>query len=272
MSNFNWKSILITIIAVAVGRFFGANLLFPAVAGLTTYWVISKFGSDDAKKYQTTLAFIAGQTGWMIAGFLMTSFISTSKSADFLIFDIAVGVGFILMLIINPKKWVFIAIFLYEILSVIINISEATKGTSQELRALGTHIAIRVGIIISLFIAMNSDKETLLTITAEQSKERPSGFWGTEKGHLFLVIIVLIGLIGSIFFYLRGTGQEVEDCSMTWNGARFVSGYPANKTNYDSMGITNTTHTIYFPKNINQEDFLKILNSSTDEMRKICPF
>lgn len=272
MSHFSWKSILITVVAIGVGRLMGANLFFPAIAGLITYFTISKFGNENSKKYQTVLALIVGHTVWMIAGYLTISLLKPTKNIDFLLFDISICIAFVLMLVMNPKKWVFILIFLYEFVSLIINTSDAVKGSSNEFRALITHIIIRLGIIGGLVFAIKSDNKPVVSVIAEDSKKSSEKTGLSEGSHLMMVVCVLAILIGGVFFYLRGGSHVIEDCSMTWNGTRFISGYPANKNNYDSIGITNTTHTIYYPKNINQEDFLKTLNSSVDEMRKICPF
>lgn len=272
MSHFSWKSIVIAVVTIVVGRLMGANLFFPAITGLITYFAISKFGNENSKRYQTTLALITGHTVWMIAGYLTISLLKPTRNIDFLLFDIAICIAFVLMLVMNPKKWVFILIFLYELVSLIINTSDALKSSSNELRALITHIIIRVGIVGSLIFAIKSDSNSIESVITEDSKKSSEKTELSEASHLMIVVCILAIFIGGVFFYLRGGSQIIEDCSMTWNGTRFVSGYPANKNNYDSIGITNTTHTIYYPKNINQEDFLKTLNSSTDEMRKICPF
>lgn len=229
MTNLNWKSVLIGIAAIIIGKIAGMNLVVPAITGLLTYWAIDKFGNDNAKKYQTTVAFITGHTAWMVTGFLVVSFLKIPKNVDFLIFDIAIGVAFALLLIMNPKKWVFILIFLFEIVSVIINLSDVPNVNKQEVVALLTHIGIRVGIVVTLLVAIYSNtaqkpislpsevsSAAPLTIQASNSPaekvvkvnltphldEKPVNSSSSEATHLFMVILGLIVIIGGLFFYL----------------------------------------------------------------------
>ena len=229
MTNINWKSVLIGIAAIIVGKIAGMNLVVPAITGLLTYWAIDKFGNDNAKKYQTTVAFITGHTAWMVTGFLVVSFLKIPKDVDFLIFDIAIGVAFALLLIMNPKKWVFILVFLFEIVSVIINLSDVPNVNKQEVVALLTHMAIRVGIVVTLLIAIYSNTsprpissplETPSTppVTTQASNspaekvgkvnlsqhvdEKPVNSSSSEGMHLFMVVLGLIVIIGGLFFYL----------------------------------------------------------------------
>lgn len=229
MTNLNWKSVLIGIAAIIVGKIAGMNLVVPAITGLLTYWAIDKFGNDNAKKYQTTVAFITGHTAWMVTGFLVVSFLKIPKDVDFLIFDIAIGVAFALLLIMNPKKWVFILIFLFEIVSVIINLSDVPNVSKQEVVALLTHIVIRVGIVVTLLIAIYSNTSQSpissplktpstppVTIQASNSTaekvvkvnpiqhvdEKPVNSSSSEGMHLFMVVLGLIVIIGGLFFYL----------------------------------------------------------------------
>jgi hypothetical protein len=229
MTSLNWKSVLIGIAAIIVGKIAGMNLVVPAITGLLTYWAIDKFGNDNAKKYQATVAFITGHTAWMVTGFLAVSFLKIPKDVDFLIFDIAIGVAFALLLIMNPKKWVFILIFLFEIVSLVINFAEVPNVNDQEVVALLTHIVIRVGIVVTLLIAIYSNtsqgsislpSEKLSTAPViieafdspvekvvkvnptQQADKKPVNSSSSEGAHLVMVILGLIVIIGGLFVYL----------------------------------------------------------------------
>ena len=63
----------------------------------------------------------------------------------------------------------------------------------------------------------------------------------------------------------------VADCSATWNGAKFISGSPMNPEGYNLISITNTTHKIYLPKDMDKETMGKIMEENFAELKKICP-
>jgi len=64
---------------------------------------------------------------------------------------------------------------------------------------------------------------------------------------------------------------EVEECSATWNGTRFVRGYPKNKFLYKEINIENTTHRIFIP-NMKTEDVDIFMNENIEKIKPVCPF
>ena len=65
--------------------------------------------------------------------------------------------------------------------------------------------------------------------------------------------------------------QLIKDCSVTWNGTRFVKGVPENKENYIIVTIENTTHSIYFPKIMSQKVINNIMKDEISNIKLICP-
>jgi len=63
----------------------------------------------------------------------------------------------------------------------------------------------------------------------------------------------------------------IKDCSVTWNGTRFVKGVPEIKENYVIGTIENTTHTIYFPKSMSQKIINNIMKEEISNIKLICP-
>ena len=63
----------------------------------------------------------------------------------------------------------------------------------------------------------------------------------------------------------------VEDCSLTWNGEKFIRGIPLDSTKYLTVGFPNTTTLAYIPLSMSKEIGGKVIESNWAEMKNICP-
>ncbi len=64
----------------------------------------------------------------------------------------------------------------------------------------------------------------------------------------------------------------IKDCSATWIGNSFQKGMPENLQNYQNIGVSDTTHSIYFPKDMKKEVIEEIMKNNLLEVKKMCPF
>jgi hypothetical protein len=67
-------------------------------------------------------------------------------------------------------------------------------------------------------------------------------------------------------------GEVVKDCSTVWSGKKFIKGYPENIYNYQKAAISETTVTVYFPKDLSKDSITKIMQSKIEDVKKICPY
>lgn len=140
--------------AVALGRLMGINVVVPAISGILAYYLIKKSDHIISIQFKYPLSYLIGHTSWMIFGFVYLTTQSPSLIPDFFLIDVAISIAFILLLIMVTKKWVYISLYLYEIISLLINIEALTYATSGQARALLTHIILRIAIVVTLFLAL----------------------------------------------------------------------------------------------------------------------
>lgn len=65
---------------------------------------------------------------------------------------------------------------------------------------------------------------------------------------------------------------QLKDCSATWSGTTFNKGKPESLEKYQSIGVSDATHTIYFPKDMEVEKMEKLIQTHLSDIKKICPF
>ena len=69
----------------------------------------------------------------------------------------------------------------------------------------------------------------------------------------------------------QSSEKTIEDCSVTWNGRLFERGRPSNISNYQRVGIINTTHEIYLPANMERATIDRTMKTNIENIKKICP-
>ncbi len=70
----------------------------------------------------------------------------------------------------------------------------------------------------------------------------------------------------------QNNANVIQDCSITWNGASFIKGKPHSLVEYQIVGIQNTTHKIYLPKNMSKPLIDKVIEGNWLYIKKVCPF
>lgn len=150
------KKIVIWIGAVALGRLMGINVLVPAISGFVAYYLIKKSDHKISIKFIYPLSYLIAHTSWMIVGFVILTLQSPSQVPDFFLLDIAISVTLILLLIMVVKKWVYITLYLYEIIGLLVNIEALSYATTIQAKALLTHMVLRVAILATLYLTLRT--------------------------------------------------------------------------------------------------------------------
>ena len=143
--------------AVALGKLMGINVVFPAISGFVAYYLIKKSGHQTSIRFKYPLSYLIAHTSWMIFGYIYLVNQSPTNLPDFFLVDVAISVAFVLLLIMLKKKWVYISLYLYEIMSLLINIEALSYATTSQAKALLTHMVIRVAIIVTLYLALRTN-------------------------------------------------------------------------------------------------------------------
>lgn len=146
--------------AIALGRLMGINALVPALTGFLAYFLIKKSNHETSIRFKYPLSILIGHTSWMIFGYVYLVNLSPSSLPDFFLIDVAISVTFVLLLVMVTKKWVYISLYLYEIMSILINLEALTNASTSQASAILTHVVIRIAVIVTLFLALkNRDSE-----------------------------------------------------------------------------------------------------------------
>jgi hypothetical protein len=62
----------------------------------------------------------------------------------------------------------------------------------------------------------------------------------------------------------------IKDCAATWIGGKFLKGTPSNVSNYRRIGVSDTTHEIYFPINMSKDTIETTMRNNYEQIEKIC--
>lgn len=134
----------------------GVNALVPAVTGFVAFYLIKKSGHETSLRFKFPLSYLIGHTSWMIFGYLYLINQSPSSLPDFFLVDVAISITFVLLLVMVTKKWVYISLYLYEIMSILINLEALTNASTSQASAIFTHVVIRIAVIVTLFLALKN--------------------------------------------------------------------------------------------------------------------